>query len=86
MTTRGRARCSHRAPNGIYVRSGRSEALWLRRAGVHMPLDSTQIRLEQQEQLRFSRSSALTDQLTLLFHEWSGKERGGRRHFLIRWR
>jgi purine nucleosidase len=39
-----------------------------------MPLDSTQIRLEQQEQAEiFSHGSALTDQLTLLFHEWSGK-------------
>lgn len=39
-----------------------------------MPLDSTQIRLEQQAQAEiFSRGSPLTDQLTLLYHEWSGK-------------
>ena len=39
-----------------------------------MPLESTQIRLEQAEQAAiFSHGSALTDQLTLLYHEWSGK-------------
>jgi inosine-uridine nucleoside N-ribohydrolase len=39
-----------------------------------MPLDSTQIRLEQQAQAAiFSHGSPLTDQLTLLYHEWSGK-------------
>ena len=38
-----------------------------------MPLDSTQIHLEQKAQAAiFSRGSALTDQLTLLYHEWSG--------------
>jgi inosine-uridine nucleoside N-ribohydrolase len=38
-----------------------------------MPLDSTQIRLEQAGQAAiFSHGSALTDQLTLLYHEWSG--------------
>lgn len=38
-----------------------------------MPLDSTQIHLEQPEQAEiFSHGSALTDQLTLLYHEWSG--------------
>ena len=39
-----------------------------------MPLDSTQIRLEQTAQAAiFSHGSPLTDQLTLLYHEWSGK-------------
>jgi inosine-uridine nucleoside N-ribohydrolase len=38
-----------------------------------MPLDSTQIHLEQAAQAAiFSHGSALTDQLTLLYHEWSG--------------
>jgi len=38
-----------------------------------MPLDSTQIRLDQPAQARvFSNGSALTDQLTMLYHEWSG--------------
>jgi len=38
-----------------------------------MPLDSTQIHLDQKAQAAiFSRGSALTDQLTLLYHEWSG--------------
>ena len=39
-----------------------------------MPLDSTQIHLEQPEQAAiFSHGSPLTDQLTLLYHQWSGK-------------
>lgn len=39
-----------------------------------MPLDSTQIRLEQPAQAAiFSHGSPLTDQLTLLYHEWSGR-------------
>lgn len=38
-----------------------------------MPLDSTQIHLEQPEQAAiFSHGSPLTDQLALLYHEWSG--------------
>lgn len=38
-----------------------------------MPLDSTQIHLGQPEMAAiFSDGSALTDQLTLLYHEWSG--------------
>lgn len=38
-----------------------------------MPLDSTQIHLEQKAQAAiFSHGSPLTDQLTLLYHEWSG--------------
>jgi purine nucleosidase len=38
-----------------------------------MPLDSTQVRLDQADQARiFAHGSALTDQLTLLYHEWSG--------------
>lgn len=38
-----------------------------------MPLDSTQIPLEQLDQARiFSHGSPLTDQLTLLYHQWSG--------------
>jgi inosine-uridine nucleoside N-ribohydrolase len=38
-----------------------------------MPLDSTQVRLGQAEMAAiFSRGSALTDQLTLLYHQWSG--------------
>lgn len=38
-----------------------------------MPLDSTQIHLDQQAQAQiFAHGSALTDQLTLLYHEWSG--------------
>lgn len=38
-----------------------------------MPLDSTQIHLDQKAQAAiFSHGSALTDQLTLLYHEWSG--------------
>lgn len=36
-----------------------------------MPLDSTQIHLESPERERiFARGSALTDQLTLLYHQW----------------
>jgi len=38
-----------------------------------MPLDSTQVSLDQKAQAAiFSHGSALTDQLTLLYHEWSG--------------
>lgn len=38
-----------------------------------MPLDSTQIRPTQQELASvFAHGSALTDQLTLLYHEWTG--------------
>lgn len=38
-----------------------------------MPLDSTQIHLEQAGQAEiFSHGSPLTDQLTLLYHQWSG--------------
>ncbi|HEX8711891.1 MAG TPA: nucleoside hydrolase [Terracidiphilus sp.] len=38
-----------------------------------MPLDSTQIPLQQAGQAQiFSRGSRLSDQLTLLYHEWSG--------------
>jgi purine nucleosidase len=38
-----------------------------------MPLDSTQIHLDQKEQAAiFSHGSPITDQLTLLYHEWSG--------------
>lgn len=38
-----------------------------------MPLDSTQVPLDQKAQAEiFSHGSALTDQLTLLYHEWSG--------------
>ncbi len=38
-----------------------------------MPLDSTQIHLEQLAQARiFAHGSRLTDQLTLLYHQWSG--------------
>ena len=38
-----------------------------------MPLDSTQIHLGQAELATiFSQGSALTDQLTLLYHQWSG--------------
>lgn len=38
-----------------------------------MPLDSTQIHLEETERERiFSHGSPLTDQLTLLYHEWLG--------------
>jgi inosine-uridine nucleoside N-ribohydrolase len=38
-----------------------------------MPLDSTQVPLDQKAQAAiFSHGSALTDQLTLLYHEWSG--------------
>jgi len=38
-----------------------------------MPVDSTQIRPTQQELAPiFARGSALTDQLTLLYHEWTG--------------
>jgi inosine-uridine nucleoside N-ribohydrolase len=40
-----------------------------------MPLDSTQIRLEQPAQgAIFSHGSLLTDQLTLLYHQWTGAE------------
>jgi len=36
-----------------------------------MPLDSTQIRLEKPErEMIFAHGSALTDQLTLLYHQW----------------
>jgi len=38
-----------------------------------MPLDSTQIPLRQPEMAEiFAHGSALTDQLTLLYHQWSG--------------
>ncbi len=38
-----------------------------------MPLDSTQIQLDQPAQAQiFAHGSALTDQLALLYHEWSG--------------
>lgn len=38
-----------------------------------MPLDSTQVPLETQEREKIlSHGSALTDQLTLLYHEWMG--------------
>jgi purine nucleosidase len=38
-----------------------------------MPLDSTQVPLDQKAQAAiFSHGSPLTDQLTLLYHEWSG--------------
>lgn len=38
-----------------------------------MPLDSTQIRLTQPELAAvFSQGSPLTDQLTLLYHQWAG--------------
>jgi inosine-uridine nucleoside N-ribohydrolase len=38
-----------------------------------MPLDSTQIPLEQADQAKiFAQGTPLTDQLTLLYHEWSG--------------
>jgi purine nucleosidase len=38
-----------------------------------MPLDSTQIHLSQAQLAAiFSRGSTLTDQLTLLYHQWSG--------------
>jgi purine nucleosidase len=38
-----------------------------------MPLDSTQIHLDQKAQAAiFSHGSPLTDQVTLLYHEWSG--------------
>lgn len=39
-----------------------------------MPLDSTQIHLERAEREKiFAHGSALTDQLTLLYHEWMGQ-------------
>ncbi len=38
-----------------------------------MPLDSTQVPLDQKAQAAiFSHGSPLTDQLALLYHEWSG--------------
>lgn len=38
-----------------------------------MPLDSTQIKLPVQDQAKiYSQGSPLTDQLTLLYHEWAG--------------
>lgn len=42
-----------------------------------MPLDSTQIHLQGPERERiFSHGSALTDQLTLLYHQWSAGSEG----------
>jgi inosine-uridine nucleoside N-ribohydrolase len=42
-----------------------------------MPLDSTQIRLEiRQRETIFSHGSPLTDQLTLLYHQWMGGNPG----------
>ena len=42
-----------------------------------MPLDSTQIHLETSErETIFAHGSALTDQLTLLYHQWMGHEEG----------
>jgi inosine-uridine nucleoside N-ribohydrolase len=42
-----------------------------------MPLDSTQIHLQAPERERiFSHGSALTDQLTLLYHQWSAGNEG----------
>jgi inosine-uridine nucleoside N-ribohydrolase len=44
-----------------------------------MPLDSTQIRLEQPLQgAIFAHGSALTDQLTLLYHQWTGAKEWNR--------
>jgi purine nucleosidase len=41
-----------------------------------MPLDSTQIKLEELERARlFSRGTALTDALTVLYHEWAYETR-----------
>lgn len=43
-----------------------------------MPLDSTQIPLKAPAQGEiFSRGSPLTDQLTLLYHEWTGADKTG---------
>ena len=37
-----------------------------------MPLDSTQIKLQELERARlFSRGTALTDALTILYHQWA---------------
>jgi len=53
-----------------------AKALLASRVPVYMmPLDSTQIHLEPPQQAEiFSHGSPLTDQLTLLYHEWSGLE------------
>jgi inosine-uridine nucleoside N-ribohydrolase len=68
---------THRPPDAEWnIRCDPAGARALLAAGVPvfvMPLDSTQIHLEQAEQTAiFSHGSALTDQLTLLYHEWSG--------------
>ena len=58
------------------IRCDPAGARALLRSGVPvfmMPLDSTQIPLAQADQARiFSHGSPLTDQLTLLYHQWSG--------------
>jgi len=43
---------------------------------VVLPLDSTQIRLDpQRREAIFAHGSALTDQLTLLYHQWAAKNK-----------
>ncbi|MDR3752156.1 MAG: nucleoside hydrolase [Terracidiphilus sp.] len=68
---------THRPPDAEWnIRCDPAGARALLAAGVPvfvMPLDSTQVHLEQAKLAAiFSAGSALTDQLTLLYHEWSG--------------
>ena len=54
-----------------------------------MPLDSTQVHLETSErEAIFSHGSPVTDQVTLLYHQWMAGAKGTvrRRHSSTRWR
>jgi purine nucleosidase len=71
------ARGEHRPPDAEWnINRDPAAAQALLASGVplfYMPLDSTQIHLETAEREKiFSHGSALTDQLTLLYHQWMG--------------
>ncbi len=71
------AQGEHRPPDAEWnINRDPAAARALLSAGVplfYMPLDSTQIHLETAEREKiFSHGSALTDQLTLLYHQWMG--------------
>ena len=70
---------THRPPSPEWnIRCDPAGARALLGSGVPvymMPLDSTQIHLQTPEMAQiFSHGSPLTDQLTLLYHEWSGSK------------
>ena len=71
---------THRPPSAEWnIRCDPAGARALLNSGVPvymLPLDSTQIHLQMPEQEEiYSHGSPLTDQLTLLYHEWSGPKR-----------